>query len=265
MGGRGPVHAAQRLAGLVLAHAVQLVPAAAQPPAREGDVAAAAEHRPRAARAAAASTVSDVLPRVASARRASPNGSSRTSSRRPARARRARAGRARSSRAARADRRSCTGRSAHTGPPPASRNAAAATARALQRPQLDLHAHPLARVRERRQRAQRPRADRRPGRPRRARAATAATNAAPSSATSCVPKSRAKTSAARPQAEHGAPARGQRRARCRSQRDGHPREQLLDDRGDVRGRAGRGQQPMGERVGRQLLDVVGQHVVAPAG
>ena len=63
-------------------------------------------------------------------------------------------------------------------------------------------------------------------------------------------------------AEHGAPAPGQP-APCRSQRDGHPREQLLDDRGDVRGRAGRGQQPMRERVGRKLLDVVGQHVVAP--
>ncbi len=44
VGRRGPVHSAQRLAGLVLAHAVQLVPATPQPPASEGGVAAAAEH-----------------------------------------------------------------------------------------------------------------------------------------------------------------------------------------------------------------------------
>ena len=45
VGRRGPVHAAQRLPRLVLAHAMQLVTAAAQPVSREGDVAVAAEHR----------------------------------------------------------------------------------------------------------------------------------------------------------------------------------------------------------------------------
>ena len=40
---------------------------------------------------------------------------------------------------------------------------------------------------------------------------------------------------------------------ARSQRDGYPREQLPDDGGDVRRRAGLGQQPMGERVGATAL------------
>ena len=47
MRGRGPVHAAQRLARLVLAHAVQLVAAAAQPLAHAQRVAGAGERRLR--------------------------------------------------------------------------------------------------------------------------------------------------------------------------------------------------------------------------
>ena len=53
------------------------------------------------------------------------------------------------------------------------------------------------------------------------------------------------------------------RAPC-SKRHGHPCEQLLEDRADV-GRLARGrEQSVRKGLGRQRLDVVGEHVLAPA-
>ena len=212
---RGPVHAAQRLAGLVLAHAVQLVPAAA--------AAAAARGRPRGrcrasrsgSSSGAASTVSDVLPRVASTRRARPKGSSRTSS---AGAELAHAALERAELVAPAQHAQTAGRDR---PQRARRTAARLAERAapLRAPSSGrsstCDAHPLARVGEGRQRAQR---DVRPA------------GQADPDAREQRPRPRAPRRAARPPASRraarrparrdrrpssGAPARGQRsRARA---------------------------------------------------
>ncbi len=154
VGRRGPVHPAQRLARLVLAHAMQLVTAAAQPVTGEGDVAVAVEHRlgelerrgeHRQRRAAAR----DVDP-PRKAERVLTHELRGSELEEAALERAELVGPAQDAQAAGRVRPQRT-----DGPPAGLTERRAPAARALQRPQLHEHSHTLTRVGKRRERAQR--------------------------------------------------------------------------------------------------------------